>query len=151
MTTKIRFKKMANIEIIVGMLLAICLFPVLAIGQEEQTNSKKSEQIQEKVYDKVEQMPEFPGGNAELLNFIMKSVQYPAESKKKGIQGKVFVNFVVGNDGTVKNAKITRGVDPLIDAEALRIVNSMPKWAPGKHDGKHVAVQYILPINFALQ
>lgn len=151
MIAKIKIRNMANVKNLVGMLLAACLFPVFTFGQGEQPNSKKSEQIDEKVYDKVEQMPEFPGGNTELTNFIIKSVQYPAEAKKKGTQGKVYVNFVIGNDGTVKNAKIARGVDSLIDAEALRVVNSMPKWSPGKHEGKNVAVQYTLPINFALK
>ena len=70
---------------------------------------------------------------------------------KKGIQGKVFVSFVIDKKGSVLNAKIERGVDPLLDAEALRVVNSMPKWIPGKEKGKDVAVQFTLPISFRLQ
>ena len=108
-------------------------------------------QQDEKVYEKVEQMPEFPGGNEELINFLVKAVQYPDEAKKKGTQGKVFVNFVVGKDGTVTNAKIAKGADPLLDAEALRVVGTMPKWNPGKEKGEAVAVQFTLPIVFALK
>lgn len=108
-------------------------------------------QQDEKVYEKVEQMPEFPGGNEELINFLVKAVQYPDEAKKKGTQGKVFVSFVVGKDGTVTNAKIAKGADPLLDAEALRVVGAMPKWNPGKEKGEAVAVQFTLPIVFALK
>lgn len=108
-------------------------------------------QQDERVYEKVEQMPEFPGGNEELINFLVKAVQYPDEAKKKGTQGKVFVSFVVGKDGTVTNAKIAKGADPLLDAEALRVVGTMPKWNPGKEKGEAVAVQFTLPIVFALK
>ena len=99
----------------------------------------------------VEQMPEFPGGDLEMRKFIAYSVKYPTIAQEKGIQGKVFVNFVVGKDGSITNAKIYRGVDPSLDAEALRVVNSLPKWKPGKQGGKDVAVQYTVPINFRLQ
>lgn len=108
-------------------------------------------QQDERVYEKVEQMPEFPGGNEELINFLVKAVQYPDEAKKKGTQGKVFVSFVVGKDGTVTNAKIAKGADPLLDAEALRVVGTMPKWNPGKEKREAVAVQFTLPIVFALK
>ena len=133
------------------MLMAASLFPVFAFGQGDQTKSQKSEQTQEKVYDKVDQMPEFQGGQSELVNFMVKSIGYPEEAKKKGTQGKVFVNFIVGKDGAISGADILKSVDPLLDAEALRVVNSMPKWIPGKEKGKDVAVQYVLPINFALK
>lgn len=103
------------------------------------------------VYTVVEQMPEFPGGFSELSKFLAKSVKYPSEASKKGIQGKVYVTFIVTTDGSVKNAKVVRGADPMLDAEALRVVNSLPKWAPGKQGGKEVAVQFTLPINFALK
>ncbi len=109
------------------------------------------DQQDEKVYDKVDQMPEFQGGHEELISFLVKSIQYPEEAKKKGTQGKVFVNFVVGKDGSITNAKILKAVDPLLDAEALRVINAMPKWIPGKDKGKEVAVQFTLPISFALK
>jgi protein TonB len=137
------------------MLMAVCLTAVFAFEPEQQSKSKsvpdKSSQIQEEVYTNVEQMPEYPGGDSELRNFIGKSVKYPPEAAKKGIKGKVFVSFVVSKDGSIIDVKILRGVDPLLDAEALRVVNAMPKWSPGKDKGKIVAVQYTIPINFALK
>jgi TonB family protein len=103
------------------------------------------------VYTVVEQMPEFQGGMKALRNFLANAVKYPPEASKNGIQGKVYVSFVVLKDGIVSNAKIIRGVAPSIDAEALRVVNSMPKWTPGKQSGKAVAVQFTLPISFVLE
>lgn len=111
----------------------------------------ESQKVENVVFFIVDEMPEYPGGDKELMSFIGRSVKYPPEAVKKGIQGKVFVSFVVGSDGFVSNAKIARGVDPMLDAEALRVVKSMPKWTPGKQDGKDVAVQYTIPINFALK
>ena len=106
---------------------------------------------QEEVFFEVEEMPDFPGGQLALRKFIAEEVKYPAEASSKGIQGKVFVNFVVAKDGSIKNAKIARGVDPSLDREALRVVQSLPKWKPGKQKGKEVAVSYTVPINFVLQ
>lgn len=125
--------------------MAVCLLAVFAFKQADDPQS------QEKIYDKVDQMPEFQGGHEELISFLVKSIQYPDEAKKKGTQGKVFVNFVVGKDGSITNAKILKAVDPLLDAEALRVINAMPKWIPGKDKGKEVAVQFTLPISFALK
>lgn len=151
MKTQIEFRRIANVKILVGILLAASLFPVFAFGQGDHTKSQKSEQTQEKVYDKVDQMPEFPGGQSELINFMVKSISYPAEAKKKGIQGKVFVEFVIGKDGAIRDVKVAKGVDPMLDAEAVRVVSSMPNWVPGVEKGKQVSVQYTLPINFALK
>jgi TonB family protein len=103
------------------------------------------------VYVVVEEMPEFPGGVTALRNFLAQSVKYPAEAVSKGVQGKVYVTFIVDKDGSTKNAKIARGVDPSLDAEALRVVSSLPKWKPGMQKGQAVAVQYTVPINFRLQ
>ncbi|MDP2337821.1 MAG: M56 family metallopeptidase [Bacteroidota bacterium] len=124
---------------------------VKGINIVSQNNQEKPAQIQEEVYHIVEQMPEYPGGQAELRNFIGNSVKYPLDAMQGKIQGKVFVTFVIGKDGSVKDVKIVRGVDPLLDTEALRVVKSMPKWTPGKQGGKEVAVQYTVPINFKLQ
>jgi TonB family protein len=114
-------------------------------------NHEKSAPVEDEVFFIVEQMPDFPGGELALRKFIAQEVKYPAIASQKGIQGKVFVNFVVAKDGSVKNAKVIRGVDPLLDLEALRVVNSLPKWKPGKQKGKEVAVSYTVPINFVLQ
>ena len=99
----------------------------------------------------VEEMPEFPGGEEALRKFIAQSVKYPAIAEENGIQGKVYVNFVVEKDGTVGRAKVVRGVDPSLDYEALRVTNELPKWKPGKQKGVPVAVQYTIPVNFVLQ
>lgn len=99
----------------------------------------------------VEDMPEFPGGELALRNYIANAVKYPVLAQENGIQGKVYVTFVVGKDGYVKDARIARGVDPVLDKEALRVVNNLPQWKPGKQKGKFVDVSYTVPINFALQ
>ena len=95
-------------------------------------------------------MPEFPGGMPECMKWLGQNIKYPAEAKEKGIQGRVIVQMVVEKDGTITNAKIAKGVDPLLDAEALRVVNSSPKWKPGKQRGEAVRVKYTLPIMFRL-
>jgi TonB family protein len=105
----------------------------------------------EEVFFIVEDMPEFPGGEQALRKYIAGAVKYPEIAQKNGIQGKVYVTFVVAKDGSVTNAKIARGVDPALDQEALRVVNSLPKWKPGKQRGKEVNVSYTVPINFVLQ
>lgn len=105
----------------------------------------------EQVFFIVDDMPEFPGGEEALRKHIGNAVKYPVVAQENGIQGKVYVSFVVSKDGSVANAKIARGVDPSLDAEALRVVNGLPKWEPGKQRGKAVNVSYTVPINFALQ
>ena len=99
----------------------------------------------------VEEMPEFPGGEQALRKYIANMVKYPPDAQKNGIQGKVYVTFVVAEDGSVKDAKIARGVDPLLDKEAIRVITSLPKWKPGTQRGKPVNVSYTTPINFVLQ
>ena len=96
-------------------------------------------------------MPEFPGGEAALRQFLATAVKYPVIAQENGIQGRVYVTFVVNTDGSITDARIARGVDPSIDKEALRVVNTLPKWKPGKQRGKPVRVSYTVPINFVLQ
>lgn len=103
------------------------------------------------VFAIVEEMPEFPGGDIALRKFISNSIKYPVMAQENDIQGKVYTRFVVGKDGYVKNASIARGVDPLLDKEALRVINTLPKWKPGKQKGVAVNVSYTVPINFTLQ
>lgn len=105
----------------------------------------------EEIFFIVEDMPEFPGGDLALRKYIANSVKYPEIAQKNGIQGKVYVSFVVSKDGTVANAKIARGVDPSLDKEALRVVSNLPIWKPGKQRGQNVNVSYTVPINFVLQ
>ena len=99
----------------------------------------------------VEDMPEFPGGELALRKFIANAIKYPVIAQENGIQGKVYVNFVVDKDGSVTSARIARGVDASLDKEALRVVNNLPKWKPGKQRGKPVRVSYTVPISFVLQ
>ena len=95
-------------------------------------------------------MPTFPGGDDALRKFIAQSVKYPVIAQENGIQGRVFVSFVVNSKGEVTNVKVARPFDPNLDKEAVRVVQSMPKWAPGKQRGKPVKVSYTVPINFVL-
>jgi TonB family protein len=111
----------------------------------------KSLDAGEEIFFIVEDMPEFPGGEVALRKFFANHISYPALAQEKGIQGRVYVTFVVDKDGQVANAKIARGVDPSLDMEALRVVNSLPAWIPGKQRGKAVNVSYTVPINFSLQ
>jgi TonB family protein len=99
----------------------------------------------------VEDMPEFPGGESSLRKYIANSIIYPEVAVRKGIQGKVYVTFVVTKSGSIANARIARGVDPDLDREALRVVNGLPKWMPGKQRGQAVNVSYTVPINFSLE
>ena len=98
----------------------------------------------------VEEMPEFPGGEIELMKFISRNVKYPDDAKEAGKAGRVIVKFVIDKDGSISDATILRSVYPSIDAEALRVVNAMPKWNPGKVKGEPVKVKYTLPLTFSL-
>lgn len=104
-----------------------------------------------KIYtDAVEVAPEYPGGYNAMFDFISKNVKYPKESKEKGIEGRVYVQFVVEKDGSLNEITVLRGVSKDIDAEAIRVVKAMPNWKPGMNEGKTVRVQYVLPFNFKL-
>lgn len=102
------------------------------------------------VYAVAEVMPEFPGGMAAMMKFLGDSINYPIEAKEKKIQGRVVITFVVREDGVVVDPEIVRGVEDSLDKEALRVVSAMPKWVPGKQDGKAVNVKYTLPITFRI-
>lgn len=104
-----------------------------------------------KVFTSVEQVPEFPGGLTEFYNFLSKTIRYPNESRKKGIQGRVIIKFIVEKDGELTNFKIARGVENEIDQEALRALKLSPKWKPGIQNGKPVRVAYAVPISFTLE
>jgi TonB family protein len=116
------------------------------IGLNKETEADEPE----KVYDVVEQMPEFPGGPAVLYETLVKSIQYPEEARIKGAQGRAIVTFVVEKDGSISNARVVKSVDPSLDAEALRVINTMPKWNPGKQNGEPVRVKYTAPVRFSL-
>ena len=122
----------------------------------EDTESDEDEEIEieeeddEEFFMVVENMPEFPGGDLGLMKYIQKNVKYPAIAKEYNITGKVYVNFIVDKSGSVTNVKIVRGVDKNLDAEAMRVVKSLPKYKPGKQRGKSVRVMFTIPINFTL-
>ena len=99
----------------------------------------------------VEKMPQYPGGESELINYVSQSIKYPVEAQKSGIQGRVICQFVIGRDGAISDVKVVRSVDPNLDAEAVRVINAMPNWQPGEQRGQKVNVEYTLPINFRLQ
>jgi len=107
--------------------------------------------VEQEIFTIVEQQPSFPGGEEKLMEYLGKNISYPPMAKESGIQGTVFVTFVVEPDGSVTNAKIMRGIGGGCDEEAIRVVRNMPKWTPGKQRGKPVRVQFNLPIRFILQ
>ena len=113
--------------------------------------SSVQEEKEEEIFVFVEEMPEFPGGEKALLTFLSNSVKYPAIAQENGIQGKVYVSFIIDETGNVYNAQIIRGVDVSLDNEALRVVRLMPKWKPGKQGNNAVKVRYSVPINFELR
>lgn len=103
-----------------------------------------------RVYDAVEEMPAFPGGQAAFMNYLSSNMKYPKDCQETGIQGRVVVQFVIGKDGRIMNARVIKSVHPSLDKEALRVVNSMPRWTPGKQKGKPVSVTYTVPLMFRL-
>ena len=117
---------------------------------EGTATASEQNQAPKDVFDVVEKMPEFPGGPQELFGFLAKTIKYPAEAEKAGTQGRVIATFVVRKDGSISDAHVVKSVDPLLDAEALRVINAMPAWTPGSQSGKPVNVKYTVPITFRL-
>jgi protein TonB len=111
----------------------------------------EEEPEEEQIFQVVEEQPEFPGGQIELMKFLQKNIKYPTISQENGVQGRVIVQFVVNRDGSIVDTQVMRGVDPYLDKEALRVVSTMPKWKPGKQRGKPVRTRFTLPVQFRLQ
>ena len=122
--------------------------PVVAATVEEVI--KKDVFEVEEIFEFVEQPPEFPGGAAEMYNYLGKEVKYPEMAREAGIQGKVYVKFVVKKDGTIGEVKVVRGVHKTLDREAIRAIKNMPKWTAGEEQGKKVSVWFTLPVNFRI-
>ena len=122
---------------------------LLMVNTNAMAQSKKI--ANDKVLEKAEVMPQFPGGDQAMMKFVSENVQYPEEAKEKEISGRVMVGFIVEKDGSVNEVKIVRGIGGGCDEEAVRVVKAMPKWKPGKEKGKPVRVSYIMPIFFKLQ
>lgn len=125
-------------------------------GAEQDVNDKQlsyntSQESQEKVYDVVEEMPSFPGGQSALMQYLGNNVQYPFEAQENGVQGRVIISFVVENDGGISHVKVAKSANPALDREAMRVVETMPKWIPGKQNGECVRVRYSVPVVFRLK
>jgi protein TonB len=119
---------------------------VAPVRVEEEESAEETQ-----IFMVVESMPEFPGGEPALYKYLAENIKYPQMAKESGIQGRVFVTFVVERDGSVTDVRVLRGIGGGCDEEAIRVVQSMPRWTPGKQRGKSVRVQYNLPVKFTLQ
>ena len=108
-------------------------------------------QSSQSVYDEVEVMPEFPGGMQAMIEYLNTNIKYPKDAIKQEVGGRVMVMFVVETDGSLSNVRVARKVFPSLDAEAVRVVKTMPKWKPGKEKGKVVRVNYTLPVVFSIK
>ena len=116
----------------------------IAIVEEEDFSDQK-------IYDIVDEMPVFPGGDHELIRYIADNLDYPKDAMESGIEGRVFVKIIVEPNGSISNAKIIRGLGYGCDEEAVRVVESMPNWKPGRKNGETVRVNMAIPVNFKLQ
>ena len=111
---------------------------------------EEEEESAQQIFTVVENMPEFPGGNTALLLYMKNTMKYPIIAQENGIFGRVSVQFTVNKDGSIVDAEVVKGVDPSLDKEALRVINAMPKWTPGKQRGKPVRVKFTVPVTFRL-
>ena len=145
---------MFNINIIIMkknlVLLFLMFFAVTVYGQNV---SGQNQQLpaDAKVFDVVEEQPSFPGGQGALMSWVSENINYPVEAAKNGIQGRVIVQFVITATGSIANVNVTRGLEPSLDKEAVRVISSMPKWTPGRQNGTAVNVRYTLPVTFRLK
>ena len=113
---------------------------------------KEEDEEEEVIFVVVESMPEFPGGQQAMMKYIGENIKYPVIAQENGIQGRVICQFVIEKDGRVTDIQVVRSSgEPSLDKEAVRVINSMPKWKPGKQRGKPVRVKYTIPVNFRLQ
>ena len=126
---------------------------VLALLLMVNTNAmaQNKKKANDKVLEKAEVMPEYPGGDQAMMDFVAKNVQYPQEARDKEISGRVLVSFIVEKDGSIADVKVVKGIGGGCDEEAVRVVKAMPKWKPGKDKGKPVRVSYMMPFTFKLQ
>ncbi len=129
--------------------------PVLLLDPEIDINiiieiEEEPQPIVEEIFDIVEEMPEFIGGIEKLYEYLGNNINYPEQAKDFSIQGKVFVQFVVWKDGTIRDVKVVKGAHKLLDKEALRVITKMPVWKPGKQRGKNVNARFTLPIKFRI-
>jgi periplasmic protein TonB len=114
----------------------------------EELREQAEEESKNKIFDECDQMPSFPGN---LMTYLSENVKYPVEAQENGIQGRVVVSFVVEKDGSLSDIRVARSVSPVLDAEAIRVVSSMPQWNPGVNNGEYVRVKYNVPVSVRLQ
>ena len=136
---------MKTIELMLTMILVLMI--TMTSAQEEKTLKPNADGV----YYEAEVMPEFPGGLPAMQTFLIKNITYPEQAKKDSITGKVFVQFIISETGKVTGPKVLKSVHPLLDAEAARVIGTMPDWKPGTVKGKAVKVAFTLPIMFALK
>ena len=136
-------KTRKNVSLKVALMMLVLLFSFMTSTAQTKKNDM--------VFDVVEVMPQFPGGQIAMLQYLMKNIKYPEQAMKEGIQGRVAVRFIVEKDGSISDVKPVLSVHPLLNKEAVRVVESMPKWTPGKHNGKPVRVRFNLPVMFKLK
>lgn len=170
MMTKKRSRKIAGLKLLLILPVTALFFilfscsskdadPAELISEQELANLKtetiledSQDIIEDEVFVVVEEMPTFLDGDLnKFRDWVQKRIRYPKEAAVNGIQGKVFVKFVINKDGTLSDAEIMRGVDPLLDNEALRVVNSSPVWVAGKQRGENVRVRFSITVNYQLQ
>lgn len=135
-------KTRKNVSLKVALMMLVLLFSF--------TTSTAQTKKNDMLFSVVEVMPQYPGGQIAMMKYIMENMKYPEQAMKKGIQGRVTVRFIVEKDGSISDVKPIHSVHTLLDKEAVRVVKSMPKWSPGKQNGKPVRVQLIVPIMFKL-
>ena len=125
----------------------MALFGLTTVSAQKTVVAQKNQ----KVFDVVEQMPEYPGGIQALFEYLSQNVKYPSDAENQKVEGRVIATFIVETDGTINNVEVVKPVFPSLDAEAIRVLSGMPKWTPGKQSGKEVRVKYTVPINFHLK
>jgi len=130
----------------------LILMLLMAGGCLMTANAQKTvvSQTNQKVFDTVEQMPEYPGGMQAMIEFLQTNMKYPEDAAKQKVEGRVMVQFIVETDGSISDVHVAKQVFPSLDAEAIRVVQAMPKWTPGKEKGNVVRVKYNLPIVFRM-
>ena len=125
----------------------MALFGLTTVSAQKTVVAQKNQQV----FDVVEKMPEYPGGQAALFEYLSKNVKYPADAEKQKIEGRVLVTFVVNTDGSITDIEVVKKAFPSLDAEAVRVISGMPKWTPGEQKGQKVRVKYTVPLNFRLK
>jgi len=165
MKTKNQFRVPANLKLLMVLLVvATAIVAISSCGKNKNSDAltellpppppppPSATPGTDEVYTKVDELPVFKDGDLGIMKFIKDSIKYPKDAKENNIQGKVVVRFIVEKDGSVSNAEVIKGTNPSLDAEAVRVVSSMPKFEkPGKQAGEIVRVSYVIPITFALK